>query len=390
MWKLTVQVHLWEIRSKSRRLGACFAEGRPKDHPLVIGSVKTNIGHLEASAGIAGLIKTVLALQHKQIPPQIHFKSPNPHIAWERLPIIVPTELTPWPAADGRRIAGVSSFGFSGTNAHVVLEEAPLAVSEPVEFERPFHVLTLSAKSELALKELAIRYGEHLRAHPSMLYPDVCFTANAGRSHFDHRVAAIVQSSEQVCEQLAAFVAEKDEPGLVSGRVQGTDRPKLAFLFTGQGSQYVGMGRELFDTQPTFRKALERCDELLRSYLEEPLIQVLYPEVGQSSPLDQTAYTQPALFALEYALSELWSSWGITPSVVMGHSVGEYVAACVAGVFSLEDGLKLIAARARLMQALPGGGLMAAVFADEARVARAIAPYRKTVSLPASTGPKTW
>ena len=191
-------------------LGACFGEGRPKDRPLAIGSVKANIGHLEASAGIASLIKVVLTLQHEQIPPQIHFKSPNPHIAWERLPIMVPTELTPWSAVNGRRIAGVSAFGFSGTNVHVVLEEAPPVEPLAAEAERPLHILALSAENEAALEGA----GWTLRASPDgasspSVFPDVCFTANAGRSHFNHRFAAIARSSEQAGEQLAAFVAER-------------------------------------------------------------------------------------------------------------------------------------------------------------------------------------
>jgi myxalamid-type polyketide synthase MxaB len=370
-------------------LGWVLGEGRPESRPLLIGSIKTNIGHLEAASGIAGLIKVVLALQHKEIPPHLHFRSPNPHIPWEELPIMVPTKLTSFPALNGKCIAGVSSFGFSGTNAHVILEEAPVKEFKKTDVERPIQLLTLSAKSEQALQELIKRYVEHFGKRTEDKLTEICFTANAGRAQLEHRMTVAGTSSMQAKERLDACIRGEQPVGVLSGRVEGTDPPKIAFLFTGQGSQYVGMGRELYETQPSFRKALERCDELLRPHLERPLLSVVYPEGGQSSPLDQTAYTQPALFALEYALAELWRSWGIKPSVVMGHSVGEYVAACVAGVFSLEDGLKLIAARARLMQALPGGGRMAAVFADEARVAAAIAPYGKTVSLACVNGPES-
>ena len=369
-----------------RALGAIFGEGRAPDNPLLVGSVKTNIGHLEPAAGIAGLIKVVLCLQHEEIAPHLHFKRPNPHIAWRELPIVVPTERLPWPRGEKPRLAGVSSFGVSGTNAHVVVEEAPLSEFVPSRVERPVHLLTLSAKSEQALREYADRYERHLTAQPSESLADVCFTANAVRSHFSHRVAVVTEFPSQAAETLGAFVLGEAPDGVIQGEVKRDSRAKVAFLFTGQGSQYVGMGRQLYETQPTFRRVLERCAEILRPFLERPLLDVVYPTNAALSPLNETAYTQPALFALEYALAELWKSWGIEPSVVLGHSVGEYVAACVAGVFSLEDGLKLIAERGRLMQALAQDGEMVAVFADEVRVAAACRPYASEVSIAAING----
>lgn len=378
-----------------KALATVLGQGRSDKHPLMVGSVKTNIGHLEAAAGIAGLIKVVLAMQHNELPPHLHLEKLNPHIAAQKIPAIVPTERIPWPAADGgqessspKRLAGVSSFGFSGTNAHVVLEEAPVRESTPIEIDRPIHLLTLSAKSDAALASLAGRFEYYLEAHPLASLGDVCFTANSGRSHFDHRLALVAESSEQLSQKLAAIVAQKKVSGESNGLSPSTSKPKVAFLFTGQGCQYVGMGRQLYDTQPTFQKALDRCDELLRPYVGQSLLSVLYPDPGTPSPLHKTAYTQPALFALEYALAELWQSWGIEPTAVMGHSVGEYVAACVAGVFSLEDGIKLIAQRAQLMQALPPNGEMVAIFASEAQVAAAIEPYKKQVSIAAMNGPK--
>ena len=313
--------------------------------------MKTNIGHLESAAGVAGLIKLVLALQHGEIPPHLHLKKPNPYIPWNELPIEIPTEVTSWFANHGRRIGAVSSFSFSGTNArHRRLRGTAAKISQ-VETERPYHLLTLSAKTDDALREQASRYRNYLSEHSSESLADICFSANTGRAHFSHRFAGAVDSSAELQEALGAFAAGSVADVLHAGSL-GTKQPEVVFLFTGQGPQYVDMGRQLYDTQPTFRRAIDTCDEILRSYLDSSLVSVLYPKFG-ASPLDETAITQPALFAIEYALAELWRSWGVQPAAVMGHSVGEYVAACIAGVFSLEDGLRLIAERGRLMQALP-------------------------------------
>ena len=368
-------------------IAAVLGEARSKDQRCVLGSVKANIGHLETAAGVASLLKVLLCLKYGEIPAQLHFDKLNPHISLEKTPLVIPRERQQWPAGEQPRFAGVSSFGFGGTNAHLVLEEAPRRKSTSDEIERPLHLLTLSAKSASGLKELTRRFEEHLATHAAESLADVCFTANIGRSHFAHRLAAAADSPGQLREQLAAFIDGRPAAGLVSKHLQSKNRPKAAFLFTGQSSQYQGMGRELYRTQPTFRKALDQCAEILRPYLEQPLLAVLFPEPGVPSPLDETAYTQPALFALEYALAELWQSWGIEPGAVLGHSVGEYAAACVAGVFSPEDALKLIAERGHLMQALPHNGAMAAVFAGEARVAEAIAPFLDRVSIAGVNGP---
>jgi myxalamid-type polyketide synthase MxaB len=355
-------------------LGAVLGKGRAADQPLTLGSVKTNLGHLESASGIAGLIKVVLSLQHREIPKHLHFQERSPKIPWPRFPVNIPTEHTPW---TGKRIAGVSGFGFSGTNAHVILEEAPSRESESVSVDRPTHLLAVSAKGETALRELARRFANSFDSYP---LADVCFTANTGRAHFANRAAFAANSPQQMREKLLAFADGQSQV------TAGKGQPRIAFLFTGQGAQYVGMARQLYETQPTFRKTLNKCDEILRPLLNQSLIALLHS--SQPSLLDQTAYTQPALFAIEYALAELWRSWGIEPSAVLGHSVGEYVAACVAGVFSLEDGLKLIAERGRLMGALPAGGEMVAIFADEAKVAEAVAPFADRVSIAAVNGPK--
>ena len=379
-------------------IGRVFrASGRHESGSLILGSVKTNIGHLEAAAGIASLIKVVLSLQHGEIPPHLHFQQPNPLIPWDRLPIKVPTEVTEWP---GTSVAGISSFGISGTNAHVIVGAyvgPPPTPSndrggEGTMPERRRHVLTLSAKTEEALDELVARYKKALTAYSDISLANISFTANTGRAHFEHRLALVAQTVTEAREKLSAMQAGEQPTGMYKGLDQD-NRPQIAFLFTGQGSQYVGMGRQLYKTEPVFRQALERCNEILRDYLERPLLSVLYPtDQPTNLPtnlLNQTAYTQPALFAIEYALAELWKSWGIQPDIVMGHSVGEYAAACVAGVLSLEDGLKLIAERGRLMQALPRGGEMAAVFADEQQVAQVIRPYSRVLSIAAINGPQS-
>ncbi|WP_341529475.1 beta-ketoacyl synthase N-terminal-like domain-containing protein [Nostoc sp. UHCC 0302] len=348
-----------------RALGAVFAKQRLQDEPLFIGSVKTNIGHLEAAAGMAGLIKVVLALQHETIPPNLHFQEPSPYINWAELPAVtIPTEPTAWLRSTKPRLAGVSSFGFGGTNAHVVLAEAPVQTPVISEVERDWHLLTLSAKNETALRELAQKYEKFLSKNSQASLADICFTANTSRTRFDYRLSVVAASNLHLREQLNAFVANEKIASLVSGKITGRKRQKIAFLFTGQGSQYIGMGRQFYEQAPVFRQTLQKCDEILRPYLEESIINILYPSDRQTSLIDQTAYTQPALFALEYSLYQLWQSWGVKPNALIGHSVGEYVAACIAGVFSLEDGLKLIAIRGRLMQGLPTTGEMVAVMAS--------------------------
>jgi acyl transferase domain-containing protein len=370
-----------------RALGAVFGQGRPASRPLIIGSVKTNIGHLETGAGVASLIKIALAMRHGQVPATLHQDTPNPEIPFAALGLQVQKAFGPWPrSGDAPALAGISSFGFGGTNAHLILEAAPKpAAAARGAVERPLHVLALSARSQPALAELARRYGERLAAGDGEPLADLCFSANTGRARFEHRLAAVGATREELARQLAD--AGNPDGLLFQGRQRGRERPRIAFLFAGQGSQYAGMGRGLFETQPTFRRALLRCQEALASHLDRPLLAVLFPEPGQEGLLDDTAYTQPALFALEYALAELWQSWGIVPDALLGHSVGELAAACVAGALTLEDGLGLIAKRARLMADLPRDGAMAAIFAGEAEVAAAIAPVADQVSIAAVNGP---
>ena len=317
--------------------------GRSERSPLVIGSVKANIGHLESAAGVAGLMKVVLALQHHRIPSQLHFHTMNPHIDWGGMPVDIPVGGRDWAPSDRPRIAGVSSFGFSGTNAHIIVEEAPQATRAAPERDRPVHLLALSARTEQTLQRVIDRYA-HQQWTGDVTLGDLCFTANTGRSHFNERAVFLASSLDELRTALR-------EPPLARGASEG--RPKVAFLCTGQGSQKGGMGHELYETEPVFRQALDQCAELLRPHLDRPLLDLLYGD-GQSL-LDETRYTQPALFAIEWALAQLWKSWGIEPAVLLGHSVGEYAALCIAGVWSLEDGLAIIAERGRLMHQLGAG-----------------------------------
>jgi myxalamid-type polyketide synthase MxaB len=363
-------------------LGEVFGRDHSQEDPLWVGSVKANIGHLESAAGVSGVIKVILSLQHQEIPPHYHIKTLNPKINWEHLPIQIPSHPIPWQKGHNKRLAGVSSFGASGTNAHVILEEAPdLEISQDKILERPVHLLVLSARSPGSLQGLVKRYIAYLSETKQNL-GDICFTSHQGRGHFPHRIGVIAGSIAEMREKLLAF--ERDGEITIKQR----EPLKLAFLFTGQGSQYIGMGRELYETSPTFKQVLDQCATILDSILETPLLQVMYPESG-ASDLNQTRYTQPALFALEYSLAQLWLSWGIQPSLLMGHSVGEYVAACLAGVFSLEDGLKLITERARLMQTLPSEGSMVSAMTTADTVQKAMAPYSTQVSIAADNGPES-
>ena len=371
------------IRSKSVRLATVLCEGRTRANPLFIGSVKTNIGHLEAAAGLAGLIKVVLALSRREIPPHLNFKTRNPLIDWTAS-IAVPTTPTPWPGVEGSRFAGVSSFGFSGTNAHAILQEAPAGVSRIADDDPPVHLLALSARDAESLADLASRYETRLEHEPSVA--NVCSTASAGRSHFEHRLAVTGGTADELRRGLASFRTREPLPGVASGRMTDGVRPQVAFLFTGQGAQSLGMGRGLYKTSPVFRQALDECAEGLSRHLSPGLFEVMFG--ANDSPINDTMYAQPATFALEIALARLWRSWGIEPVAVLGHSLGEYAAACSAGLCSLEDGLRLVAERGRLSHELSLNGAMGAVFASEEVVRAELARHAGAVNIAAFNGPE--
>ena len=391
-------------------VAAVYSEGREADHPLLTGSVKTNIGHLESAAGVAGLIKAALAVKRGVIPKHLHFHDPNPAIDWDNLPLRVTSTMTDWPRYNGRpRSAGVNSFGISGTNAHIVLEEycapetepgkehddagpaKPVVISPPAELAhlplpdsvldpRRTRVLPLSGKSDNALRELAQKYlpwlSERTQDMSSMglasdpLLSDMAWTAGVGRSHFDYRAGIVFHDTESLREQLEVLAqgGEVTKPQAAA---------RVAFMYTGQGSQWAGMGQALYDSEPVARAVLDRCEAVFREERGTSLLGVMFGRAGAEGRLDDTAWEQPALYALECALTALWSSAGVRPAVVMGHSIGELAAAQTAGVFSLEDGMRFAATRGTLLSQIEPGA-MAAVFAPPDRVAAEVKAANKT------------
>ncbi|MCW2248523.1 natural product biosynthesis luciferase-like monooxygenase protein/amino acid adenylation domain-containing protein [Azospirillum fermentarium] len=370
-------------------LGTVLGQAAGRDRPLLLGSVKSNIGHLESAAGVAGLIKLIQALRHDTLPPTLHVTQPNPNLAWETLNVAPVRAATPWPRGDRPRRAGLSSFGATGSNAHLIVEEAPAAAPPAAPAaQRPVHILALSAKTPAALTALAESYETLSRSPAAPALADACHGAATARSPFPRRAALCAGDWEQARGQLAALREGRAAPGLVVGREPVSAPFRPVFLFSGQGALQAGAGRGLFDTHPTFREALERCADAVAPLLDRPLLAALYPETPDDERLlERAIYAQPALFSLQYALAALWRSWGVEPAAVLGHSLGEYCAACVAGAVSLEDGLRLVTERARLMDTLPAAGAMAAVFADAPRVEAALTGHTDALSIAVINGP---
>jgi acyl transferase domain-containing protein/acyl carrier protein len=375
---------------EAKALGTVLGVERPRERPCALGSVKTNVGHLEAAAGIAGLIKVALALRHREIPPSLHFEKPNPHIPFDELPLRVQTTLSPWPTESDPALAGVSSFGFGGTNAHLVLEEAPPAIMGMPDAERKTgtQLLPLSARSPEALQALARAYRTFLATpeSPASL-PDVCYTASARLSHHDHRLAVTGDSPAQLIESLEAFLRGETRPGLSSGRKLSSRQRKLVFVFPGQGSQWFGMGRRLLEQEPVFREVVERCDRAMRPYGDWSLLTELTATDAAQSRLNEIDIIQPALFAIEVALAALWRSWGIEPQAVVGHSLGEVAAAYVAGALSLDDAVRVICHRSRLFKRTVGQGAMAVVELSIEEARRVLVGSEDRVSIAVSNGP---
>lgn len=343
-------------------LTQAFRTSTQKPGFCAIGSVKTNIGHAFTAAGIASLIKTVMMLDHKMIPPSLNFDQPNPKIDFVNSPFYVNTKLTDWTADKFPRRAGVSSFGVGGTNAHAILEEAP--VIESSGKSRPWQLILLSAQSNPTLEIATGQLIDHLKHHAGLSLADAAFTLNTGRKTFDYRRMLVCKNHSDAIDALQTLY-----PNRVRTFVQQPTNREIVFLFSGQGAQYVNMGLELYRTESVFREEIDRCSEILKPHLSMDLRDILYPDQiegqGQAEKLKQTSITQPALFVIEYALAKLWMSWGIHPAVMVGHSIGEYVAACLSGVFSLEDALFLVAIRGRLMQQLPAGSMLAVQLSEK-------------------------
>ncbi len=322
-----------------------------------IGSVKSNVGHLVAAAGVTGVIKTALALFNQKIPPSLNFESPNPEIDFTNSPFYVNNQLVDWEKKQNRRRAGVSSFGVGGTNAHIILEEAPLESQKSnVKSQKEFwQLLFISAKTEAALQQKTAQLQTHLQQHPDLNLADVAYTLQRGRQTFNYRRFVVCQQQE------AVTALETLPPTQAITRYTEKRNPEVVFMFPGQGSQYVNMGANLYRDEPLFRNIVDRCAQILQPLLDLDLREILYPQEqneASAALLKQTIYTQPALFTIEYALAQLWLSWGIKPVATIGHSIGEFVSACLAGVFSLEDALKLVATRAKMMWSLPPGAML--------------------------------
>ncbi|GGK32567.1 hypothetical protein GCM10010965_26860 [Caldalkalibacillus thermarum] len=350
-------------------LKSVLVPGRKPEQRCALGSIKTNIGHLEAAAGIAGLIKVALMLKHKVIPPHLHVERLNHNFKIDETPLFVPTEKMSWSWTENR-VAGVSSFGFGGTNAHVTVVEYDSKRLDTSFFSRSRHVLALSAKDPRSLQEQVRKYVTYLEKTKENI-ADICYTTNAKREHFAHRLAVTLSSKAEGKKKLQRWLQnqkKQGDAGKAAALIEKSPAP-IVFLYSGQGSQYLQMGYTLFKSQPVFREAILKCATYLKSNHGLSILDILYTEQEQESKqIHQTANTQPILFAIQYALTELWKSFGITPDYVVGHSIGEYAAAVAAGMLSLEDALSLVALRGKLMQQTDTEGAMLAVRASESDI----------------------
>lgn len=336
-------------------LTQAFRTQTGKNQFCVIGTAKTNVGHLDVAAGVTGLINAAQIVRHGVFPPTLHFKKSNPNFDFENSPFRVNAERSEWKADNGPRRAGVSAFGVGGTNAHVVIEQAPERHS--ASSARSRHLLVLSARSPAALDQATDNLAAHLKAHPDLNLADVAWTLQAGRRAFDCRRAVVAGSATEAIDALT-----KRDREHVQTRLKPNNASEVFFLFPGQGSQHPNMAREIYEAEPVFREAVDRCAQILLPHLDADLRTLLYPPAGTSEEakrsVTETVIAQPAIFTIEYALAQLWLSWGIRPKAMAGHSIGEFVAACLAGVISLEDALALVALRGRMMQGIPAGGML--------------------------------
>ncbi|HEY7420256.1 MAG TPA: type I polyketide synthase, partial [Ktedonobacteraceae bacterium] len=373
-------------------LGTVFGQGREVERPLLVGSVKTNIGHMEAAAGIAGLIKVVLSLQHGQIPANLHLRQVNSRIPLQALKLQVPTSLQRWELpAQQRRLAGINSSGISGTNAHVLVEEAPntpeeasqAAPDESVEAGLQTLILPLSARDPQALRALAQAYLDRLALASRADLQDICYTASQRRTHHELRLALVGSSAEELRGQLKEFLEYQPETQWSQGQARLGQRERVVFVFPGQGAQWIGMGRSLMQQEPVFLEALRQCEQALRPYTDWSLIEVLH-STKEHSPLAQIDVVQPVLFSIQVALAGLWRSYGVEPDAVVGHSMGEVAAAYVAGILDLNDAARIICTRSHMLRRLSGQGAMAVVALPFALTQELVSPYKGRLAIAVS------
>jgi acyl transferase domain-containing protein/NADPH:quinone reductase-like Zn-dependent oxidoreductase/SAM-dependent methyltransferase/acyl carrier protein len=382
---------------EAHALSQALCRDRAPENPLLIGSVKTNLGHLETAAGLAGLMKAMLVLRHRRIPASLHFNTPNPNIDLAALKLRIPTTLEPFPETSGPRMAGVNSFGFGGANAHVLLVEpppTPQAEHEKIQLERAWPIM-LSARSEESLRSSAMRIATWVdersisNGHSPVL-PDLVYSLGARRNHHAHRLTLVASSPVEVVQELTNYATGQPGPKIqTTFAPRPAQSPRVAFVMSGQGPQWWGMGRELMQHEPVFREMIERCDKAMRPYSRFSLIEELNRS-EEDTQMSRTEVAQPAIFAFQVALAELWKSWGIQPAAVVGHSVGEIAAACVAGVLTLEEAARVIVLRARFMEECARGeGTMLAVGLDEEAALDRISRHDRTITIAAFNGPNS-
>ncbi len=363
-----------------------YGQSKSRSNPLKIGSVKSNIGHLEAAAGMASIMKVLLSFKHGVIPANLNFKTPNPYIPWDSAPVKVVDSNVSWENGDRIRRAGLNGFGFGGSNAHIILEEPPAVEKIKASDGDTGLILKLSAKTKNSLLQGVKNYMEYMKVHTEHALEDIIHTANITRADFDYRFSVIGKTREEFIDKMENFLSGENKDGtftnMDSEEAVGTN-PQIVFMFSGQGSQYVGMGKELYQRNPVFKLAFDQCNRLFRPFILKSLTELIYSEAASADEIERTLYAQPLIFSVEYSLYKLWEHFGVTPDIVLGHSIGEYAAAAAAGMMSLNDAVKLVAARGRLMDSAPGHGSMGAVFADIKTVMSLINDYKDKVSVAA-------
>ncbi|MGE8005867.1 type I polyketide synthase [Lysinibacillus sp. NPDC093216] len=360
-----------------------YGKNRTKENPLKIGSVKSNIGHLEAAAGMASIIKVLLSFKNDVIPGNLYFENPNPFIQWDKSPVKVVESNSDWKSEGKIRRVGINGFGFGGSNAHIIIEEPPKIKTVIKNSSDPIYILKLSAKSERSLQDNIRNYLNYMKSD-SVNIKDVVYTNNISRFDFDYRFTVSGRTKKEIMNRMEAYLINGNKIGIstnINEPIKFKKETEVVFLFTGQGSQYVGMGKELYDNNPTFREVFDECDKLFKPFLLKSLVDLIYSGKCTNEEVEKTLYAQPLIFTIEYSVCKMWEKIGVKPSVVLGHSIGEYAAAVVAGIMNLNDAVKLVAIRGRLMDSAPGEGAMLSIYANENTVNKLIEKYDDALSL---------